>query len=138
MNEPIHIVYAHIASPVTHCLNSITPPPLPIVRLPNLIPVRPGDPYALHRITDRVSRFYGVSVADIRSRTRRLNVLLPRQIAMFIAHEHTRASFTVIAGHFNRTHNAAMTACKAVRNAMDTEPNRREEVITLTRELLKT
>ena len=59
-----------------------------------------------------VCEFFGVSAAQLRSRSRARAVALPRQVGMYLCHRYTRASFSEIGRHFGRNHSS-------VKNAVD-------------------
>lgn len=82
--------------------------PLPIVQFK-----RP--PLSIRRIQDVVADYYAVRRADILSRRRSTDVLIPRHVAMFLARELTPHSYPVIAKHFgDRDHTTVMSAVRRI------------------------
>ena len=80
------------------------------------------------QVVDTVASFFGTSPATLASRSRRHDVLHPRQIAMYLCSRYTDASFASIAGHFCRDHPAAGNAVKAIERRMLERPKLRYQV----------
>lgn len=68
----------------------------------------------LSAILDLVCRFYRVSREDVMSRSRRKKVLIPRQVAMYLARRYTDQSLPAIGRFFNRYHATALHALACV------------------------
>ena len=80
------------------------------------------------KVIDTVAAFFGTSPAALASRSRRHEVLHPRQIAMYLCRRYTDASAATIAGHFRRDHPAVSNAAKAVERRMLERPKLRYQV----------
>lgn len=133
MNTTIPIRSAPIIGNVTHCLNGIAPPPLPFVRHQPPTVHRYDD---LRRIADHVAQHFRISLSMLHSKTRKMPVVWPRQVAMYISYNLTAQSSWAIAREFNkRSHVTVLCACRAVRNRMATEPDTRAEIEALMKEL---
>lgn len=66
-------------------------------------------------VLEGVSRYYSVSVQDILGQSRVREVMLPRQIAMFMAKKYLRMSFVRVGESFsNRDHTTVMHACEKI------------------------
>ena len=65
-----------------------------------------------------MATFFGTCPVDLASRSRKHEVLHPRQIAMFLCTRYTDASIATIASHFNRDHPAVSNSVKAVERRM--------------------
>jgi hypothetical protein len=69
----------------------------------------------VHAIVRAVAVFYGVRETEIRSHRRTLDVVVPRQVAMYLSHMLTSASYPQIAKWVaNRDHTTAMHAVSKV------------------------
>lgn len=63
-------------------------------------------------VINAVSRRYGIPAADILSEKRNREVMIPRQMAIYLAREICSASTTRIGDAFGRDHSTVMHACK--------------------------
>ncbi len=69
-----------------------------------------------------VSQYFGLSIDEMNSKTRRRNIVQARQLAMYFAKEHTRASLTTIGLQCgNKDHATVLHACRTVKNLIDTD-----------------
>lgn len=69
-----------------------------------------------------VSQYFGLSVEEMNSKTRKRNIVQARQLAMFFSKEHTRASLTTIGLQCgNKDHATVLHACKTVKNLLETD-----------------
>jgi chromosomal replication initiator protein len=69
-----------------------------------------------------VSQYFDLSVEEMNSKTRRRNIVQARQLAMYFAKEHTKASLTTIGLHCgNKDHATVLHACRTVRNLVETD-----------------
>jgi chromosomal replication initiator protein len=65
-------------------------------------------------VVEVVAAFFQTTPAALASRSRRRDVLLPRQLAMYLAHRYTEASLTEIGRAFDRDHPAVKNAIERV------------------------
>ncbi|MFO0843925.1 MAG: helix-turn-helix domain-containing protein [Gemmataceae bacterium] len=73
----------------------------------------------LDRIAHRVGRFYQVDLDELRSQRRSREVLLPRQVGMYLARRLTPLSLGQIGAYFGgRDHSTVLHACKKVEEAL--------------------
>jgi chromosomal replication initiator protein len=69
-----------------------------------------------------VADYFGISIDTMNSNTRKRNIVQARQLAMFFAKEHTKASLTSIGLHCgSKDHATVLHACKTVKNLRDTD-----------------
>ncbi len=68
----------------------------------------------VHEIVKAVATFFGARPETLASRSRRRDVLVPRQLAMYLAHRYTDASLTEIGRALGRDHPAVKNAIKKV------------------------
>jgi chromosomal replication initiator protein len=69
-------------------------------------------------VIDCVCSFFGVDEAKLRSQSRARGVLVPRQLAMYLCHRYTDASFSEIGRHLGRNHPAVSNAIEKVEREM--------------------
>lgn len=94
------------------------------------------QPVTIEIIQKRVAEHFDVRVADMTSKRRPEHIAFPRQVAMYLARELTGSSLNVIGEAFGgRDHGTVLHACKQVKNRMETDPNVRDTVQRLQREL---
>ncbi len=78
----------------------------------------------MQTITEAVTAFYNIPLADLQSRRRHKSVTEPRQLCMWLARRHTRFSLEEIGGYFGgRDHTTVMHSLTTVddRSAKDAE-----------------
>ena len=91
---------------------------------------------SLQDVMEHVSKYYSVSIDDIIGQSRVREILLPRQIAMFIGKEYLDISFVRLGEAFgNRDHTTVMNAHKKIERHSQSDHNVLREVHTLTAEL---
>ena len=76
------------------------------------LPDAPAGGLTLDPVLETVCAFFGVTLTQLRSRSRKRSVLVPRQMAMYLCRRFTEASLTEIGRALNRDH-------PSVRNAVD-------------------
>ena len=92
----------------------------------------------VEKIQKIVANFFGISVGDIRSDKRKKGIAIPRQIAMYLAREHTNLSLVEIGEKFGgRNHATVMHSIKKVKEMMKKDPVVREMVDKLSKALMK-
>jgi len=83
-----------------------------------------------------VSRYFSVSVQDMLGQSRVKEILLPRQIAMFLGKKYLRATHVHQGEIFsNRDHTTVMNACEKIEAKMQTDPQLLREVRAIEQEL---
>lgn len=92
---------------------------------------RAGAP-TVESIQDLTCEAFGVSRDDLLSASRAAGVAWPRQVAMYLAREHTDESLPSIGRSFGgRNHTTVMHACKRTSERMAADPEAYETVSTL-------
>ena len=90
----------------------------------------------IESIQARVSQFYRVRPADLRSPRRARSVARPRQIGMYLAREMTSLSFPEIgAGFGNRNHATVMYACNKIASLIAADESLAREISILREDL---
>ncbi len=83
----------------------------------------------IEQIQRRVAEHFDVRIADMTSKRRPANIAFPRQIAMYLARELTKASLNEIGDAFGgRDHGTVLHACKLVKKRMLEQDNIRQTV----------
>ncbi len=77
-------------------------------------PQEPPKPIKFAAILRAVSDHYDVGIADIRSITRRWHIVLPRQVAIYLATKHVKRSMTSICRDLGRDHSTGMSAVRKI------------------------
>ena len=88
-------------------------------------------------IQDAVANYYGLSVEDLKSPKRNHEITVPRQIAMYLAKQHTKAPLTTIGSAIGgRNHATVLHSCKAVSNLIETDKAFRRQVEEIEKKVL--
>jgi chromosomal replication initiator protein len=75
---------------------------------------------SIDKIIDTVTDYFKIKVVDIKGKTRLREVVLPRQIAMYLAKEYTALSLKGIGYHFGgRDHSTVIHAIQTVNDLID-------------------
>jgi chromosomal replication initiator protein len=83
----------------------------------------------IEQIQRRVAEHFDVRLADMTSKRRPANIAFPRQVAMYLARELTKASLNEIGDAFGgRDHGTVLHACKLVKRRMHEEDNVRQTI----------
>ena len=83
----------------------------------------------IEQIQRRVAEHFDVRVADMTSKRRPASIAFPRQVAMYLARELTKASLNEIGEAFGgRDHGTVLHACKLVKKRMGEQDNLRQTI----------
>jgi chromosomal replication initiator protein len=83
----------------------------------------------IDQIQRRVAEHFDVRLADMTSKRRPANIAFPRQIAMYLARELTKASLNEIGEAFGgRDHGTVLHACKLVKKRMKEQDKIRQTI----------
>jgi len=83
----------------------------------------------IEQIQRRVAEHFDVRVADMTSKRRPASIAFPRQVAMYLARELTKASLNEIGEAFGgRDHGTVLHACKLVKKRMGEQDNIRQTI----------
>ena len=81
-----------------------------------------GQMVTIDDIQKAVCRFFNIKVSDLKSKKRMKNIALPRQIAMYLSREYTKASFPEIGEKFGgKDHSTVIHACKKIGEAIEVD-----------------
>ena len=83
----------------------------------------------IEQIQRRVAEHFDVRLADMTSKRRPANIAFPRQVAMYLARELTKASLNEIGEAFGgRDHGTVLHACKLVKRRMKEQDSVRQTI----------
>lgn len=105
--------------------------PLNLVDVKNLLRTanRPKKAVSIAEVVKLVADFYGIEEASIYEKTRRKEVVRPRQIIMFVLREDFRISFPTIGERLGgRDHTTVIHSCEKVKNDLKTNSSLLNEV----------
>jgi chromosomal replication initiator protein len=98
---------------------------------------RPRKSLAVSDVVEKVARYYDIEPATIYEKTRRKEVVKPRQLIMFILLEDFQVSYPAIGQKLGgRDHTTVIHSCEKIRGELQTNEELEEEV-TQIRALLK-
>jgi chromosomal replication initiator protein len=90
----------------------------------------------IDQIQQKVAEHFDVRLADMTGKRRSANIAFPRQVAMYLARRHTKASLHEIGEIFGgRDHGTVLYACKTVSVRMKNEDQIRQRIIGLDTQL---
>jgi chromosomal replication initiator protein len=92
----------------------------------------------IEAIQKKVAEHFDIRLADMTSKRRPENIAFPRQVAMFLARQMTESSLSAIGEAFGgRDHGTVLHACRSVKDRMEIEPNVRQVVNHLEKQLMR-
>jgi chromosomal replication initiator protein len=101
--------------------------------LDHMYPVNPSPRLTVEKIQQRVASHAGISPDDLVSSSRTARVAWPRQVAMYLARELTKASLNDVGAAFGgRNHATILHACKRVAERLTTDPEVAADLADLT------
>ena len=89
-------------------------------------------------IQEVVCRYYHVSLDDLRSRSRRKNLVLCRNVAIYLCRKMTDLSLEAIGRLFGRNHSTVLYSINTLENICRKDPKIRGQVDLLTEQIKKT
>ena len=110
-NRPLYPPIPAAAFKEAHAVLDRAPDPLP------------SAPVLIKRIQAAAAEECGMAVIDLLSHRRTANVVLPRQIAMYLARAMTRSSLPQIGRRFGgRDHTTVLHACRKIEAMVEDDP----------------
>jgi len=83
-------------------------------------------------ILKSVADFYSISLADLVKRSRKKEIVKPRQIAMFLLREETKLSFPEIGQKLGgRDHSTVIHACEKIKNEISVDEPLKQELVLI-------
>lgn len=87
-------------------------------------------------LIDLVCRYYEIPQSELVGKSRRRELVVPRQIIMYLMREETRASFPSIGQEIGkRDHTTVMHACEKIKEAVETDEKIRQDILYLRQQL---
>lgn len=86
-------------------------------------------------IIKAVANHYNLSFADVKGKKRTKNIMMPRQIAMYIAREITEYSTTELGAEFNKDHTTVMHACQKIEESIKNDSQLESNIELIIRSL---
>ena len=87
-------------------------------------------------IIETVCEHFHVSEADLKGKKRNAEIVLPRQIAMYLCRTMTQSQFNEIGKYIGgRDHSTVMHGCKAIEHDLKTSENMRGLIDVLTKKI---
>jgi len=101
--------------------------------IPEKHPPTLAHPIAIAIIQRLVAEYFEVTVAALKGPRRRIHIVIPRHIAIYLCRELTPFSFPLIGKHFgNRDHTTSMHAYTKIKTCMLNDPNLAHHIAILT------
>jgi chromosomal replication initiator protein len=98
--------------------------------------VAAGGPATVERIQELVAEAFGLTREELVSPSRTARVAWPRQVAMYLAREHTHETLPAIGRRFGgRDHSTVLHACKRAANRIGTDPDAYDAVTRISARL---
>jgi chromosomal replication initiator protein len=95
-----------------------------------------GGEATVEHIQDLVAEAFGLTREELLSRSRAARVAWPRQVAMYLAREHTHATLPAIGRSFGgRDHSTVLHAIRRATDRMSTDPDAYDKVTKITARL---
>lgn len=92
-------------------------------------PVSPRGGLTSKQIINTVSRFFDTKLEDLLGSSRKKELVLPRQIAMYLMREELKSSFPNIGQELgNRDHTTAMHACAKVTREIESDDKLKQDI----------
>lgn len=77
----------------------------------------------LKEIALSVGKNFGISITDMRSKSRDQSITIPRQVAMYLARELAQSQLSEIGEYFGgRSHSTVIHACNIIKKKMESDP----------------
>ncbi|MES2731203.1 MAG: chromosomal replication initiator protein DnaA [Bacteroidota bacterium] len=91
---------------------------------------------SVESIQQLVAEHFNIQVSDLKDKSRKKEVVMPRQIAMYLAKEHTDLSLKSIGYHFGgRDHSTVIHSIQTVNDVMVADRDMKEAIQELTKSL---
>jgi chromosomal replication initiator protein len=90
----------------------------------------------IDKIKKHVAEYYDLAIDRMKSKTRKREVVVARQTAMYLCKDMTEQSLKTIGNEFGgRDHSTVIYSCRAVQDLIDTDPTYRETVTELRKKI---
>ena len=90
---------------------------------------RPRKSLAVSEVVEKVARFYEIEAANIYEKTRRKEIIKPRQLIMYILREDFHESYPAIGQKLGgRDHTTVIHSCEKIKNALKSSSDLEDEL----------
>lgn len=96
--------------------------------LSELFQTAPKQKVSAENILKSVSTVFQIRVSDLKGTSRKKDVALARQAAMYLAKEMIRESLIMIGASFGKTHSTILHACKTIENKIKKDESLRRQI----------
>lgn len=84
---------------------------------------------AIQLVQQAVAQYYGITIPQLLSESKTIDLSIPRQVAMYLARHLTDGTFQEIQKAFQkRSHGTVIHACKTVENLIDQDEVLRKDI----------
>ncbi|MEN2361424.1 chromosomal replication initiator protein DnaA [Levilactobacillus brevis] len=91
-----------------------------------------SDAVTIPVIQDRVAKYFDVSLKDLKGKKRKKDIVMPRQIAMYLSRELTEASLPRIGNEFGgKDHTTVIHAYDKITESLKTDPQLQKDIDSL-------
>ena len=91
--------------------------------------LKPRSDISVRDIIERIAKIYNVTLSDLHQKTRRKDIVRPRQLIMYVLREDFQISFPLIGQAFGgRDHTTVIHSCEKVRNDLANDPQLAREL----------
>ncbi len=87
-------------------------------------------------ITSTVGEFFGVNPNSLKGKQRKREILVPRQVSMFLMRELTSLSLEEIGSFFGRDHSTVLNAIKRINSMMSKDSILKRKILDIREGLL--
>jgi chromosomal replication initiator protein len=110
-------------------LNNAIPNQKQLVKILKTIITSPQKRTNYKKITEIVAEFYDVNINDLINRSRKQEVVRPRQVAMYLMREELKSSYPFIGTKLGgRDHTTALYACEKIEKELENNNNLEQEL----------
>ena len=86
-------------------------------------------------IQKKVAERYHVKLSDLRGKSRKKEIVMPRQIAMYLCRDLLSISLVSLANEFNRDHTTIMHGHDKIKDMIEEDQNFRQEIEEIIKEI---
>lgn len=104
-----------------HVLDTELTEDLVIEVLGEMLKHTPSKKISIDAILRCVAQVFQVKISDLKTNSRLKNIVIPRQIAMYLAKELVNDSLSTIGSAFGKTHSTILHACKNIEQKIKTD-----------------
>jgi chromosomal replication initiator protein len=110
-------------------LNNTIPDQKQLIKILKTIISNPQKRTNYKRITEVVANFYDINISDLINRSRKKEIVKPRQIAMYLIREELRGSYPFIGSKLGgRDHTTAIYSCEKIGKELENNDNLQQEI----------